>query len=478
MPAMKVCFVLPPDTCSIESSIPRRLEGGKGLYPKLGILYVAAYAERHAGIEARLLDCPALGIDSPGLGRILASDRPDLVAISTLTFNLIDAMKVIRAVREACPGTRIAVGGQHVNLYPQETLGLEGVDFVVAGEGERTFAQLVDALQAGASDAQLAAIPGLGFKRGGHMAFNSALDKIPDLDQLPFPARHLIDMGRYSHLIGKGRRFATLQSSRGCPAACLFCDIRLTKFRSRTPGSVVAEIRQLAEQGFDDFFFVDDTITINRKRLRTLCQTLAREGPRIHFKISARVDTVDPELLDDLAAAGCYRIHFGVESATPRILDYMEKGVAPERIEKAFLDTRAAGIGTYAYMMIGVPTETEEEMFRTADFAAALQAEYAQFSICTPYPKTALYFRMLQDGIVPEDYWLAFAKNPREGFQIRFYNPDFSEERLRGIQDECHRRFYGRASVVAREAMKVRSWSDLKTRARIGASILLKRINR
>ena len=106
---MKVCFILPPDTHSIESSIPKRLEGGKGLYPKLGILYVAAYAEKHAGIEARLIDCPALGLDYPGLGRILASARPDLVAISTLTFNLIDTFKVIRTVKESSPETRICV---------------------------------------------------------------------------------------------------------------------------------------------------------------------------------------------------------------------------------------------------------------------------------------------------------------------------------------------------------------------------------
>ncbi len=475
---MKVCFVLPPETHSIESSIPKRLEGGKGIYPKLGILSVAAYAEKTAGIDAKLLDCPALGLDYPALGRTLASDPPDLVAISTLTFNLIDTFKVIRTVKENSPTSLICVGGQHVNLYPEETLRLEGVDFVVAGEGERSFAQLVQALEAKASDDQLAAIPGLGFKRNGAVRLNATLDKVPDLDALPFPARHLIDMGQYSHLIGKGKRFATLQSSRGCPAACLFCDIRLTKFRQRSPESVVAEIRMLAEQGFDDFFFVDDTITINRKRLRTICQTLAKEGPKIHFKISARVDTVDPELLADLKAAGCYRIHFGVESATPRLLEYMEKGVMPERIEKAFQDTRAAGIGTYAYMMIGIPSETEEEMYRSTDFAVSLKAEYAQFSVCTPYPKTALYQRMMQDGIVPEDYWLDFAKNPREDFRMRFYNPDFDEEDLRKIQDECHRRFYGRAEIVAREALKLRSWADLKAKAKIGANILLKRINR
>ena len=129
-------------------------------------------------------------------------------------------------------------------------------------------------------------------------------------------------------------------------------------------------------------------------------------------------------------------------------------------------------------MMIGIPGETEKEMRASVDFAISLKAEYAQFSVCTPYPKTALYQRMLTDGIVPEDYWMEFAKRPAEGFRIRFDNPDFKEEDLRRIQDECHRRFYARPGVVAREMLRLKSWTDLKAKVRVGTSILLKQINR
>jgi radical SAM superfamily enzyme YgiQ (UPF0313 family) len=473
---VKVLFIVPPETHSIESSVPKQLEGGKGFYPKLGLLSVAAHLEQVGGYSTRSIDCPADRIDYPELERKLRADPPDLIGISTLTFNLIDAMLTVRAVKRAAPRAQVCMGGQHVNLYPLETLNLEGIDFVIAGEGERPFTQLVRALDQGASPEQLDAIPGLGWKdEQPHLS--PQRDYVTQLDELPFPARHLIELDHYSHMIGKGKRIATIQSSRGCPAACTFCDIRKTRFRERSPENVRAEILELVERGVDDLFFVDDTITINKKRMFALCELLSTQGPKINFKISARVDTVNPELLAALKRAGCYRIHYGVESATQRLLDYMEKGSNLNKIRRAFQWTREAGIGSFAYMMIGIPTETYAEMMASVDLAIELDPDYAQFSICTPYPKTELYFRMLKDGYVPHDYWQAFAENPTEDFRVRFWNLDFSEDHLREIQAECHQRFYGRFKVLAREAWRARSFGHLLSKVQIGTNILLKRIN-
>ncbi|HEX9638141.1 MAG TPA: radical SAM protein [Acidobacteriota bacterium] len=473
---MKVQFIVPPETHSIESSVPKQLEGGKGFYPKLGLLSVAAHLERVGGYPTASIDCPADRIDYPELERRLRADPPDLVGISTLTFNLIDTMLTVRAVKRAAPRAQICMGGQHVNLYPRETLGLDGIDFVIAGEGERSFTQLVQALDQGAGPERLDAIPGLGWKDGA-LHLSPQRDTITQLDQLPFPARHLIELDHYSHMIGKGKRIATLQSSRGCPAACTFCDIRKTRFRERSPENVRQEILELVELGVDDLFFVDDTITINKKRMLALCDLLTTRGPKINFKISARVDTVNPELLAALKRAGCYRIHYGVESATQRLLDYMEKGSNLNKIRRAFQWTREAGIGSFAYMMIGIPSETYAEMMASVDLAIELDPDYAQFSICTPYPKTELYFRMLKDGHVPYDYWQSFSENPTEDFRVRFWNRDFSEDQLREIQAECHQRFYSRFKVLAREALRVRSVGHLLSKVQIGTNILLKRIN-
>ncbi|MCW8139233.1 MAG: B12-binding domain-containing radical SAM protein [Planctomycetota bacterium] len=475
---MRVALVIPPETHSIESSVPKGLESGKGVYPKLGLLYVAAHLEARRGVAPRVIDCPAEGLDHDGLAARLRAEAPDVVGVTTLTFNLIDAWKAIRTAKRVLPGVKVCVGGQHVTLYPEETLGLEGVDFIVHGEGERTFTWLVEALERGDGPDDLARIPGLGLRDGPALRVNPVQDRIDDLDQLPMPARHLVDLARYDHVAAQGERLATMQTSRGCPAKCLFCDIRLTKFRKRSAENVIAELRHLVDQGIDDFFFVDDTITIDRGRLFELCEIIERSGLKLHFKISARVDTVKPNLLEALARAGCYRIHYGVETATPRLLRYLQKQTTPEKVAQAFRWTRDAGIGTFAYCMIGIPTETREEMLNTVDFAIALDPDYAQFSICTPYPRTALYESMREMGIIPDDYWREFARNPTEDFRVRFWNRDFSEEELRELQGECHRRFYSRLGYIARQARQVRSWHDLRMKAKLGAKILLRTLDR
>lgn len=128
--------------------------------------------------------------------------------------------------------------------------------------------------------------------------------------------------------------------------------------------------------------------------------------------------------------------------------------------------------------MIGIPTETRQEMANTVDFAIDLDPDFAQFSICTPYPKTALYRSMLELGHVEHDYWQAFAENPQPGFQVRFWNAEFSEDELRAIQAEAHRRFYGRLGYVGRQLRHIRSVRDLLTKARLGSKIVLARLDR
>lgn len=475
---MQITLIIPPETHSIESSVPKGLESGKGVYPKLGLLYVAAYVEKKRGVSPRVIDCPAERLDHEGLEARLRAEPPDVVGVTTLTFNLIDAWKAVRTVKRVAPNAKLCIGGQHVTLYPNETLGLEGVDFICHGEGERTFAWLVEALERGASNDELAKIPGIGLKVDGVLRVNPCQDRLDDLDELPMPARHLVDLANYDHVAAQGEHLATMQTSRGCPAKCLFCDIRMTKFRKRSAENVIAELRHLVDRGIDDFFFVDDTITIDKQRLFEVCEIIKSSGLKINFKISARVDTVKPALLEALAGAGCYRIHYGVESATPRLLKYLQKQTTPEKVAQAFRWTRDAGIGTFAYCMIGIPTETREEMMNTVDFAISLDPDYAQFSICTPYPKTALYESMLEMGIISEDYWRAFARNPTEDFRMRFWNRDFSEEELRELQSECHRRFYSRLGYIARQARQVRSWHDLRMKAALGAKILLRTLNR
>ena len=470
---MKILFLVPPETISLESSVPKALEGGKGYYPKLGLLYVAAYYERETGNRPVFIDCPPENVSQVELSRRVKEIQPDMVAMSIMTFNLLDALHTARILKRDHPNLKICLGGPHVNLYPKETLHQPEIDYVVFGEGEKIFFHLIQALE---SSHTLKSIKGLGWKENGKGHINPAETELLDLNELPFPARHLVDVSSYKHIIGEGRQFFTIQATRGCPAACSFCDIRKTKFRVRSPESVVNEIQQLVEMGVDDLFFVDDTITIDKKNVLEICDLIVKRNIKIHFKISARVDTINKEVIRALKKAGCYRIHYGIESASPKHLKYLQKGQTPEKVERACKMTRDAGMGFFAYMMIGIPHETKEEMFETVDFAKKLKPDYAQFSICTPYPKVELYYQMLHEGIVPEDYWQEFAENPSADFKIKFWNKDFSEEELRDLQDECHARFYRSPTYLMKQITKLRSWSDFTAKARMGTRILTNRL--
>ncbi|MEC8956959.1 MAG: radical SAM protein, partial [Nitrospinota bacterium] len=444
-----------------------------GYYPKLGLLYVAAYYEHETGNRPVFIDCPPENVSQEELSRRVKEIQPDMVAMSIMTFNLLDALHTARILKKDHPHLKVCLGGPHVNLYPKETLHQPEIDYVVFGEGEKIFFHLIQALESGDT---LKSIKGLGWKENSEEHINPAETELLDLNELPFPARHLVDVSSYKHIIGEGRQFFTIQATRGCPAACSFCDIRKTKFRVRSPESVVNEIEQLVEMGVDDLFFVDDTITIDKKNILEICDLIIKRNIKIHFKISARVDTINKEVIAALKKAGCYRIHYGIESASPKHLKYLQKGQTPEKIERACKMTRDAGVGFFAYMMIGIPHETKEEMFETVDFAKKLKPDYAQFSICTPYPKVELYYQMLQEGIVPEDYWQEFAENPSADFKIKFWNKDFSEEELRDLQDECHARFYRSPTYLMKQVTKLRSWSDFTAKARMGTRILTNRL--
>ncbi|MFL2915469.1 MAG: B12-binding domain-containing radical SAM protein [Nitrospinia bacterium] len=471
---MKILFLVPPETVSLESSVPKALEGGKGYYPKLGLLYVAAYYERETGNTATFIDCPPENVSEETMLARVREIKPDMVAMSIMTFNLLDALRTAKVLKLENPSLKVCLGGPHVNLYPKETLSLPEIDYVVFGEGERIFTRLTLALEK--EEESLSAINGLGWKKNNVPYINPAETELLDLDKLPFPARHLVDVSSYQHIIGEGRQFFTIQATRGCPAACTFCDIRKTKFRIRSPESVVDEIEELVKMGVDDLFFVDDTITIDKKNVLAICNLIVERKIKINFKISARVDTINPEVLAALKKSGCYRIHFGIESATPKHLQYLQKGQTPEKVERAIKMTRNANIGFFAYMMIGIPHETKEEMFATVDFAKKLKPDYAQFSICTPYPKVELYYQMLNEGIVPEDYWQKFAENPTPEFKIRFWNKDFTEEELREIQDQCHARFYSSPTYIMKQITQLKSWTDFTAKARMGTKILTSRL--
>lgn len=476
---LSVLFVVPPEKHFIESYVTKKLDKGREIRQKLGIMYVASALRENTGIVPEIIDCLADGYNWDDLKKLIQEKKPDLIGFSVLTFNLLNCLEAAEIVRHVSPQTKICFGGFHVSIYPSETLNLPNVDFVVFGEGETTFSELVKAfvqLKKGDEGSSFKGIDGLGYNSElGEACLNNPRKPIPQLDDLPFPAHDLIDIEKYTFVLSDESKVGAIQTSRGCPSKCVFCDIRLTKYRYRSEENVLEEIKMLRDMGIKDIFMIDDTFTINRNRVVRLCKLLIQAKLGIKYKISSRIDKIDEEMLDLLAKSGCYRIHYGIESGSQRILDYLQKEITVEQIIKVVEMTKKAKIEVFAYMMLGIPTETLNDMEQSFNLVKKLMPDHVNYSICTPFPKTYLYESALKNGKKDEDYWHDFAVKPAPTFKIRTFNEIFNYNELRSLQDKALREFYSSPKVIFRELIRVKSFKQLLVKVKMGIKLLMPR---
>ena len=212
-------------------------------------------------------------------------------------------------------------------------------------------------------------------------------------------------------------------------------------------------------------------MTVNKKRAVELFRHIVDRKLDVEFKISARVDGLSDEVIEWGVKAGVSRVSLGIESSKQKYLDYMEKGVTAEQIIDTLARARAGGLPVFAFMMLGLPGETREEMLAEAEFLKQQKVEYANFSIMTMYPKTELYRVAVKNGdLTPEmDPWPQFAVDPQPNVQAPYANTLYTPAQLKKIQMEVTRRFYFSPRSLYRRAREVRSWSSFKQRVRMAA---------
>lgn len=468
---MKVLLINPPSEQELIGNNPVIIEEERGYNPPLGLLYVAAYLEARAAHEIAVIDAQVEELSYPHLAERVKQYAPDVVGMTAMTFTLLDVIQTIQLVKANAPDARVVIGGPHAHLFPEETLNLPGVDFVVVGEGEEVFSQLVQHID---NPEQLMQIRGLFFRHAGQVIKTGYAGMVQDLNSLPFPARHLTPYQRYSSLLAQRSPITTMFTSRGCPFRCTFCDRpHLGKqFRARSPKNVVDEMVACVKMGIHEFLIYDDTFTVDRKRVLGVCEEIRQRKLDIGWDIRARVDTIDETLLKELRLAGCERIHYGVEAGTEKILKVLNKGITLSQAQNAFALTKRAGIETLAYFMIGSPTETREDIVQTIKFAERLDPDYVHITILTPFPGTQIYFDGLAQGIFAEDFWQKFAANPTTDFVPRYWEQELSTDELVTILNQAYKRFYLRPRYIWKRITRVRSLAELARKAHAGVKVL------
>jgi len=400
--------------------------------PPIGLLYVAASLEQ-AGHTVVVKD---LAADDDHLDdRDIR--RADLVGISADTTRAGKALSIARRV--AAIGRPVVMGGPHPQFMAEEIFAAGCVDYIVKGEGELVFTNLLAALQ---NRDHVASVKGLIIKDGRHLVETPAAEPI-DVETLPFPARHLVDLSRYRASMS-GRPITPIVTSRGCPSACHFCSSSSffgRGWRCRSAASVLAELDEIYNRyGFRAVCFMDDNFTLAPQRVEQIAEGIIERKYDLKWWNFSRVDTIVkyPAMVARMATAGSETIYLGIESSSEETLNSLGKNSKASDVALAVDILRQNGIESYGSYIIGNLNETAADVEKTIDMAVRLNTSIAQFTILTPYPGTKLY-EQIKDRIFCRR-WKFY-----DGLHIVFRHPLINRHYLQFLLIKAFVKFYRRS---------------------------------
>ena len=416
---VRVLLIHPPLTTPIVEA--------PSLEPPLGLAYLAAYLE-HNGFEVRILDAVAsgvrnikrdgeyvrVGLDDTDIKTYVQEFAPQIVGVSAaFTETASDSHHVAKLVKEVSPDSLVIFGGAHTTALPERVLKDGNVDLVVKGEGEATLLEIADSF--GDRDKTFK-LPGTVVRVNGEVVHNPDRPFIADLDELPFPAYHLLPMEVYLH---KGEYYMNdwamrpprlnMTTSRGCPGRCVFCSIHGIwgfEWRARSANNVVDEIESLAKNwNIGEVAFQDDNISYDRERMVAICDEIIRRKLDIRWCTpnGVAIYTLDEDLVRKMRKSGCWRLSFGIESASLETQKFIGKRIPLEKVNRAIGWANDSGIWTHGTFIIGFPFEPIESVRATVDYAINSELDFAHLYIATPYPGTRLNDIVCQEGLLPDD---------------------------------------------------------------------------
>jgi len=383
--------------------------------PPLGLLYLASTLRQTFGtdVEIRLVD---LGLERRRyfeLRPLLEEFRPHVVGVTALNLEAEEAGRLALMVRNEFPDTVVALGGPFAHRNTRKICALGVYDWIFDGEADWAFPIACQRWFRG--NRRLDDVIGLTWRAAPDEPYTNNADQlragaatpvgvVDDLDAIPLPAWDLIDFNRYAKLrnfmsLLKGKRYAPIFTSRGCPFLCTYChDIFGKRFRWRSPENVAAEVRQLRDLGVDELQIVDDIFNMNPPRMRAVCRAIEPYGMHITFPNGLRFDILDEEDCEALVRAGTYAACVAIETITPRLQELIKKRLRVERAQQAISWMAARGVLIRGFFMLGFPTETLAEMKATIDYATRSQLTQAYFFNVVPQPGTPLYDLALKES--------------------------------------------------------------------------------
>ena len=374
-------------------------------FPPIGIMSLSSVLKA-AGHDCVMFDQANPETPNDVIVEEIKRQKPALVGLSFLSTTSYPYAKILaRQIRAADSTVKLAFGGVFASLNAGLVkLQCPEVDFVCRGDGEQLLLDLLAQLDAPET------VGGLTWMKDGRVMTNPGRPMERHLDQWPFPDRESLRLDFIESMpldvpaVLSMERFTTMQTSRGCPWPCVFCDIPIFnegKWRARSAAHVVAELKYLEANGYGAVYFVDDHFLLQPKRIEAICNGVTQEHLTIQWGIEGRVDSVAQHLFPAMAKAHCRTVMFGIESGSQKILDRLKKEQTLEEVSQAVTNAKQAGIEiVHGFFTVGNPDETVEDMQATFEFAARLPLDTFGFNRLCVYRGTPLWQEYVKRGLV------------------------------------------------------------------------------
>jgi radical SAM superfamily enzyme YgiQ (UPF0313 family) len=469
---MNFLLIAPP--LNIAERYGIKIKFKKGYLPPISLLQIGAVIEQ-AGHNVKILDLNVTNISRKNFKVLIEEFSPDIVGFTTLTVTSARAFEIAKFL-DTLTDALIVFGGPHVAVFPEKTMEEQKhIDCVVTGEGEYVLLEIAEAIK---NKKSLKKIKGICFREKNKIIRTLGREFIKNLDELPFPAYHLVDLNNYSPLPNQYRRLPAINmiTGRGCPwGKCTYCfeAAQLGYFRRMSPERAIELIKKLVnEYGIKEISFWDDIFVAGGKWMDTFCELIEKEKIDLTWSCYARVDMVKKETLKKMKKAGCWNIFYGIESGNQDLLDKIKKGITIKQAIDAVRWTGEAGIETRGALMFALPGETPEKAEKTINFAIKLDLDYVQFAFTTPFYGTELFEQCLAEGRLDTDFkkWSSFEP---------VYIPQGYKNKaeLQKVLKRAYRKFYFRPEYFFKKINSIHSLGDIM-RLAYGFKLLLGFMNK
>jgi len=438
---MKILLVFPPLTLNQRYS--KNVGNVGGHMPPLGLCYMAAVLEKEGHI-VKIMDCPPNGHSIIDIMEEIEGFKPMLVGVACITSLVNVVEEITKLIKNKYPDIVTLIGGPHVNVAAEEAIRQTGANIAIRGETEITIVDIAKNLDS---------------YRNKHQIIIG--ERAKDLNALPMPARHLLNIEKYTALPNTYKEYPNVGhviTSRGCPFTCTFCADANSGYRQRSVDNVIEEIKLLQkEYDVKEIAFWDDILPLNRKWTIEFCERIVKERIKINWSCYCRVDLLDEELVMAMKSAGCWNVFLGLESGDQEILNNIKKRTTLDQIREKIRLLKKTGIEVRGSFVLGLPGETPAKARKTVDFAIELEPDYAQFTLATPFPATELYNTYEKWGRMDRSY---DKYNEWTPVFVPYGYRDANE--LSKMHREAFRRFYFRPKYVLGRIKKLRSPRELK----------------